>query len=104
MKDKKLPLSSDYQPDPYQALTPQLAIDLRIAEERLRQARYSFNLALGMAATSALIGFAGVGLVLLGKASEGTITTTGGLASSAYCLQQLAKDTNDRLDKLEDDS
>lgn len=102
MTHKKLPLDSDYQPASYQALTPQLAIDLRIAEERLRQARYSFNLALGMAATSALIGFAGVGLVLLGK-SEGTITTTGGLASSAYCLQ-LAKDTNDRLDKLGDDS
>ncbi|MEG4595416.1 hypothetical protein QUB00_26925 [Microcoleus sp. F8_C2] len=103
MTDKNLPLGSHYQSDPYQASTLQLAVELKIAEERLRQARYSFNLAFILTATSALIGFAGVGLVVLGKAPEGTITMTGGLASSAYCLQ-LAKDTNDRLNKQEDDS
>lgn len=77
------------------------AIELRIAEERLRQARRSFNLALMVTATSAVIGFAGVVLVFAGKAPEGTITATGGLAASVRCLQ-LAKDANDRLDKLSD--
>lgn len=77
------------------------AIELRIAEERLRQARRSFNLALIVTATSAVIGFAGIALVFAGKAPEGTITATGGLAASVRCLQ-LAKDANDRLDKLSD--
>ena len=74
-------------------------IEMIIAKERWRQAHYSFNLAFVSTAASALIGFAGVGLVLLGKASEGTITATGGLASTAYCLK-LSKDANDRLDKV----
>lgn len=74
-------------------------IEMIIAKERLRQAHHSFNLAFVSTAACALIGFAGVGLVLLGKASEGTITATGGLASTAYCLK-LSKDANDRLDKV----
>jgi hypothetical protein len=74
-------------------------IELIIAQERLRQARQSFNLALMTTTTCILISFAGVGLVLLGKANEGTITATGGLASTGYCLK-LSKDANDRLDQL----
>jgi len=62
-------------------------IELIIAQERLRQARQSFNLALMTTTTCILISFAGVGLVLLGKANEGTITATGGLASTGYCLK-----------------
>lgn len=73
---------------------------IRIAEERLRQAGYSFDLALVMTAASAIIGFVGVGLLLSGQATEGTITATGGLASSVRCLQ-LARDANNRLDKIE---
>lgn len=74
-------------------------LELIIAQERLRQARQSFNLALMTTTTCILISFAGVGLVLLGKANEGTITATGGLASTGYCLK-LSKDANDRLDQL----
>lgn len=74
-------------------------IELIIAQERLRQARQSFNLALMTTTTCILISFAGVGLVLLDKANEGIITATGGLASTGYCLK-LSKDANDRLDKL----
>jgi hypothetical protein len=77
-------------------------IELIIAQERLRQARASFNLALMTTTTCILISFAGVGLVLLGKANEGTITATGGLASTGYCLK-LSKDANDRLDKIGED-
>ena len=77
-------------------------IKMIIAKERWRQAHHSFNLALVSTAASVLIGFVGVGLVLQGKASEGTITATGGLASTAYCLK-LSKDANDRLDKVASD-
>ncbi|NET54829.1 MAG: hypothetical protein F6K47_01055 [Symploca sp. SIO2E6] len=74
-------------------------IELIILQERLRQARQSFNLALVTTTSCILISFAGVGLVLLGKANEGTITATGGLASTGYCLK-LSKDANDRLDEI----
>lgn len=91
---------------PPSATIPQTYSDLvikqsiiRIAEERLRQAYFSFNLAFLMTAASTIIGFVGVGLLLSGQAPEGTITAIGGLASSVRCIQ-LAKDSNDRLDKI----
>ena len=74
-------------------------IKMIIVKERRRQAHHSFNLAFVTTTACVLISFAGVGLVLLGKASEGTIAATGGLASTAYCLK-LSKDANDRLDKV----
>jgi hypothetical protein len=77
-------------------------IEMIFAKERLRQAHHSFNLAFVTTAACVFISFAGVGLVLLGKADEGTITATGGLASTAYCLK-LSKDANDRLDKVASD-
>ena len=77
-------------------------IEMIFAKEQLRQAHHSFNLAFVTTAACAFISFAGVGLVLLGKADEGTITATGGLASTAYCLK-LSKDANDRLDKVAED-
>ena len=73
-------------------------IERIILQERLRQARYSFNLALVATGVSACVGLAGAGLLLSGKLSEGVVTAAGGLASSACCIQ-LAKDANDRLDK-----
>jgi hypothetical protein len=51
-------------------------IEMIIAKERLPQADHSFNLALVTTAAYVFISFAGVGLVLLGKADEGTITAT----------------------------
>lgn len=74
-------------------------IELNIVQERLRQARHSFNLALFATTVSFCIGIIGVGLLLSGKVSEGTVTSAGGLASSLRCLQ-FAKDANDRLDKI----
>ena len=59
-------------------------IEMMIAKERLRQAHHSFNLAFVTTAACVFISFAGVGLVLLGKADEGTITAT--LRSSIDCL------------------
>lgn len=74
-------------------------IELNIAQERLRQARYSFNLALIATALSACISLVGAGLLLSGKVPEGTVSAAGGTAASVRCIQ-LAKDTNDRLDKM----
>jgi hypothetical protein len=74
-------------------------MELSIAAERLRQARHSFNLALAVTTISACITLAGGGLLLLGKVTEGTVTAVGGLAASVGCMQ-LAKDANDRLDKV----
>ncbi len=73
-------------------------IERIIVQERLRQARYSFNLALIATGVSACVGLAGAGLLLSGKLPEGAVTAAGGLASSACCIR-LAKDANDRLDK-----
>ncbi|KOP23285.1 hypothetical protein AMR41_26965 [Hapalosiphon sp. MRB220] len=74
-------------------------IELSIAQERLRQARYSFNLALIATALSACISLVGAGLLLSGKVPKGTVTAAGGMAASVRCIQ-FAKDTNDRLDKV----
>ncbi|MEH2182352.1 TRADD-N-associated membrane domain-containing protein [Nostoc sp.] len=70
-----------------------------IIRERVRQARYSFNLALIATGLSACISLVGAGLLLSGKVPEGTVTAAGGMAASVRCTQ-LAKDTNDRLDKI----
>ena len=90
-KNSSLPASA--RPEPYAAM------ELSIAQERLRQARLSFNLALIATATSACVSLLGAGLLLAGQATQGAVTTTGGLAFSVRCVQ-LAKDANDRLDKI----
>lgn len=74
-------------------------IELNIAQERLRQARYSFNLALVTTTACFFISLVGAGLLLSSKVPEGTVIAAGGLVSSIRCIQ-LAKDTNDRLDKI----
>ena len=74
-------------------------IELNIATERLRQARYSFNIALSATTASFFISLVGAGLLLSNKISEGTVIAAGGLVSSLQCIQ-LAKDANRRLDKI----
>ena len=73
-----------------------------VIKERLRQARLSFNIALSLTIISAIISVIGVGFLLSGKTSEGTATTTGGLASKIVSvgLLKMTKDTNERLDKI----
>lgn len=77
-------------------------IERLIIKERLRQARYSFNLALIATGVSACVSLAGARLLLSNKLSEGAVTAAGGLASSACCIR-FAKDANDRLDKILDE-
>ena len=74
-------------------------IELSIAVERLRQAHYSFNLSIIATTISFCISLVGAGLLLSNKVPEGTATAAGGMVSSAVCVQ-LAKDANDRLDKI----
>ena len=86
-------------PQPKSNSGPCSAVELSIAQERLRQAHHSFNLALVMTAACALISLIGIIFLFLGKGPEGTITAIAGLTSTIRCLE-LAKDTNDRLDKV----
>lgn len=74
-------------------------IELWIAQERLRQARYSFNLALVATTASFLVSLTGAALLLSHQIPEGSVIAAGGLVSSVRCIQ-LAKDANDRLDKI----
>jgi hypothetical protein len=71
----------------------------RIAEERLFQASFSFKLAFFTTATSAVVSITGAGLLLSGNISEGAIAAASGAGSTVYCIK-LAKDANDRLDRI----
>ncbi len=70
-----------------------------IIEERLRQARYSFNMAFFATSLSFLISLAGAGMLLSNKVPQGTVLTATGLVSAVE-FQKLAKDANDRLDQI----
>jgi hypothetical protein len=74
-------------------------IELDILKERLQQAHDSFTLARLMTGAFGVISLFGAVLLLFGKVPAGTLTTVGGLASTIGC-HQLAKDANDRLDKI----
>jgi hypothetical protein len=74
-------------------------IERDIAQERIRQARNTSNLALISTALTTGISILGAALLFSGKLPEGSVTTATGLASSIHCFR-LAKDANDRLDKL----
>jgi hypothetical protein len=67
----------------------------RWEEERLRQARQSFNLAV---INSMLMTCFGIILLFSGHVTEGTMITVNN-ACVIHCLK-LSKDTNDRLDEM----
>jgi hypothetical protein len=71
----------------------------RIAEERLFQASFSFKLASIATIAFASISLIGAGILLSGNLSEGTLTTASGAGSTVYFFK-LAKDANDRLDRI----
>jgi hypothetical protein len=73
-----------------------------IVRERIRQAHHSFNLALAATTTSFLISIVGAGLLFANKVPEGGAATAGGLLSSVGFIK-LAKEANDRLDRIYDD-
>jgi hypothetical protein len=71
-----------------------------IIQERIRQARYSFNLALIATALGVLVSLVGVVILLTGKNYLAGVPTTSGGAIFTIGCTRLAKDANDRLDKL----
>lgn len=75
----------------------------RFTELRLFYARSASKLALISTALSACITIVGAGLVLSGRISEGTAAAAGGLVASGFAasVNWLAKDANDRLDKIQ---
>lgn len=70
-----------------------------IIQERIRQASLSFNLSLFATAASAVVSLTGAGLLLSGNLPEGSIAAASGAGSTVYCIK-LAKDANDRLDRI----
>ena len=67
-------------------------------QERIRQAKLSFNLLLGATIVSGIVSLTGVGLLMFNQLSEGTVTTAVGLASNITFVK-LARDANNRLDE-----
>ncbi|HEY9602503.1 MAG TPA: hypothetical protein V6C85_12890 [Allocoleopsis sp.] len=82
-----------------------LVMERDVINERLRQARLSFNLTLKLTVVSAFISLVGVGLLFSGKISEGAVTTAGGLTSNIVSIHllNLTKEVNDRLDQMAKD-
>lgn len=65
-------------------------------QERIRQAKLSFDALLLTTVLSGVVSFAGVYFLLSGRVSEGSIISTGGLLSNV-AFAKLAKDANDRI-------
>jgi len=86
---------SQHYPEDDSLLTARLSI----IQERLRQAHRSFDFALIATALSFGISLVGAGCLIANKASEGTVTTAIGLVASMRYIQ-IAKDANNRLDKI----
>jgi len=74
-------------------------LGVKIGQERLRQAHYSFNIALASSVAFTAISLLGVGMLWFGKVSEGTLIASSGMLSSIGCMW-LAEDANYRLDRI----
>jgi hypothetical protein len=96
---KKQPsISTDVEITTTDSISSEVTTQLN-AKERLRQARWSFNLALAMSLMCGIFSLVGVGLSFSGDLPEGSIAIVQTLLTSVPCWLQLAKDSNDRLDK-----
>ncbi|MBP5971731.1 hypothetical protein HW132_03030 [Brasilonema sp. CT11] len=95
-------ISSQLQPNNNEAAQE---MKKNIIEELLRQARLTFNLALGVTAASAMMTLSGVGLLYLNKIPEASLTAGAGILASISSVQ-FAKDAKEELcemvDKLEE--
>jgi hypothetical protein len=75
------------------------SLEMAILDERLRQARYSFNMSLVSATACMFAGCISMVVSFTGKLPEGSYIAMGAMPSLAACLQS-AKEANDRLDKI----
>jgi hypothetical protein len=79
---------------------------IRQSQQNANQAHVSFQITIVMTTCSTILGLAGAALLLIGNASEGSVTTAVGLASGMYSYQlskeaaERQKQANDRLDKM----
>jgi hypothetical protein len=76
-------------------------LEAAILTERLRQARYSFNMAIVNLTICGIAELCSLGLVLNGKIPEGSIVSAGAVAPITVFIQ-LVKDSNRRLDEILD--
>jgi hypothetical protein len=76
-------------------------MEQKIIEELLRQARLTFNLALGVTAASAMMTLSGVGLLYLNKVPEASLTAGAGILASISSVQ-FAKDAKEELGEIID--
>ncbi len=77
--------------------------DDRICQERLRQARWLFNLYFAFTAISGILSLIEVVLLLKGCISQDTYGTLGGLTLTAvsHRVMKHSREANDRLDRLQ---
>jgi len=96
MSNKKFHSNQPFPSDDY----PEMERD--VIQERLRQAKFSFDVTIGLKIVSASISILGIGLLFSGKVTEGSVATAGGLTSNIVSagLLKFTKETNDRLDRL----
>lgn len=98
ISQKKQP---EYWHQPYNQESKQVLLESVIEEglsqsrQSARQAHWSFLSSIILSTGSAIISLTGASLLLLGEVSEGTVTTTVGLASGVYS-HQLSKDAAER--------
>lgn len=78
---------------------PFLQVKLLIVQERLRQARRSFDLAIIATSLSFGISVVGAECLLANQASEGAVATAIGLVAGVRCVR-IAKDANNRVDRM----
>ena len=72
-----------------------------VIQERLRQAKSSFNIAVTLTRVSAIIIVTTIGLLLSGKISETTAVTASEITSKLVIVGlKMTKNTNERLDKI----
>ena len=88
--------SDDSHSDAYLKMT------LNVFDEHLRQARQTFNLFKVAVVASLGISVFGAGLLISGKAPEGSVTTATGLISTTLC-SQIAKESGEKLEELRED-
>lgn len=100
------PLDNEYVGENRRLINSVFTEGIRQSRISANQAHLSFSVAIAVSAVSAIIGLAGAGLLILGKASEGSVTAAAGLASSVYSYQvskdalERQRQANQRLDQM----
>ncbi len=92
-------MNSKFTASGQQTLKEHNSIQEEILRELLRQVHHSYNLALTVTASSALVTLLGVGLLYLDKIPAASITTAGGAIASLGSIQ-FAKEAKEELREM----